>query len=333
MSLHRPAFTLLELLVVITVIAILASMILAAVPMVNKRAKIAVTSLRMDALLMGLGAVQEDGSIAYRLQRDAKLGGVFTYTTDKNGVAYLGNGTLLAQQPNPVPPSAYLVHPWGKAYQNTVGAGWLGPDPMLLSKLSPLRTKELLLASGVVRDINDYKTKRSPRENWNDRWGNPLVVGCAFYQPNQRRTLDWRGTAITIPNNDLGLKQALTNYQYARCVYISVAAGGPVIPEPGTPLLPTSGTATDVQWFGSATPSNWYNYTPGNAMIGPSPPMQDCIVARIWDLANQACQAGGKTWDEKGFDSPPWQGVRSADATVAGGVRVTCLLSSVKEFK
>ncbi len=333
MSPHRQAFTLLELLVVITVIAVLASMILAVVPMINKRAKIAATSQRIDALLMGLGAVQEEGSIAYRLQRDAMLGGVLTYKTDNNGVTYFKDGTLLAQPPNPVPPSAYLVHPWGKAYQNTAGTGWLGPDPMLLSKLSPLRTMELLLASDVVRDINDYKTKRSPRENWNDRWGNPLVVGCAFYQPNQPRTLDWKGAAITTPNNDLGLKQALTDYQYARCVYVSVAAGGPLIPEPGTALLPTSGTATDVQWFGSATPSTWYDYTPGNAMTGPSPPTQDCIVARIWDLANQACQAGGKTANETSFDSPPWQGVRSADVTVAGGVRVTCLLSAVKEFK
>jgi len=338
MSPHRQAFTLLELLVVITVIAVLASMILAVVPMLNKRAKIAATSQRMDALLMGLGAVQEEGSIAYRLQQDAKLGGVLTYTTDNNGVSYFKDGTLLAQFPNPVPPSAYLVHPWGKAYQKTTGTGWLGPDLMLLSKLSPLRTMELLLASGVVRDINDYKTKRSPRENWNDRWGNPLVVGCAFYQPNQPRLLNWQGKAFdaTKPiskNNDIGLKQALADYQYARCVYVSVAAGGPLIPEPGTPMLPTSGTATDAQWFGNATSSTWFDYTPGNALSGPTAPTQDCIVARIWDLANQVCQAGGKTWNETGFDNPPWQGVRSADVTVAGGVRVTCLLSSVKEFK
>ena len=331
MSPPRQAFTLIELLVVVTVIAVLASIIIAIVPIITKRAKIAATAQRMDALLMGLGTVQEEGSIAYRLQRDADLGGALTYKVD-DGVTYVKTGTLLAAAST----SAYLVHPWGKKYQDlaaTATGAWLGPDLKSMSHLSPLRTRELLLASGVVRNITDYKTKRSPRENWNDRWGNPLVLGCAFYQPNQPRTKDWKGAAITAANNAIGLNQALQDYQYARSVYIIVAAGGPLIPEPGTPMLPTSVTATDAQWFGNATSSTWINYTAGNVMAGPTAPTQDCIVARIWDLANQVCQAGGKTWDEKGFDNPPWQGVRSTDATVAGGIRVTCLVSSVKEFK
>ena len=58
-----------------------------------------------------------------------------------------------------------------------------------------------------------------------------------------------------------------------------------------------------------------------------------CLVEgkQIWAQACDVCQADRK-WDDKGFDNPPWQGVKKGTKKT-NGVELKCQLSTPHELK
>lgn len=78
----RAAFTMVELLVVVTIIALLAGLLLAVVPQLQFKAKVAATTSKMNAITGGLAAHSVGGEGAVpSLQRAADLGGVQRFAT------------------------------------------------------------------------------------------------------------------------------------------------------------------------------------------------------------------------------------------------------------
>jgi prepilin-type N-terminal cleavage/methylation domain-containing protein len=274
-------------------------------------------------------------------------------------------------------------YPWGKT---TVGAVPLGtvvgpqPEHHVLRNICPYQTMNLLKAASVLTDdpytdasnsgrfiagdpfidisgagtyqyASDlYTTDRHSREPWNDKWGNPLVVAYAIYQPPPSPTIP-NGTPLgVIPPNiyvapNILATQALKTYQYARSVYISVAAAGPYVRNITTAKLasPNLGDWIDTppggppgavvtQWQGSPV---WDNSS-YNTVIGGG------NLYLIWKQANQICQQPQGTdpatqpelrcWNETSFDDPPWLGTKWGHRTV-NGHNENCFLTAPQELK
>src|SRR4051812_5563493 len=115
----RSAFTLMELLIVITIIAVLGSMVLATSVMIKEKAKELATKSRMQAILNALTTYGgNQGSTCLKLQSALGLGGVATFDT----VSVI-NGAKAAGSAEPTPFRAWLGKGWS---QNGVGVpiGW-----------------------------------------------------------------------------------------------------------------------------------------------------------------------------------------------------------------
>jgi prepilin-type N-terminal cleavage/methylation domain-containing protein len=209
-------FTLLELLVVITVIAILAGLIISMVPQIRLRAKIADTQVRMNSVQQGMSLIgQSEGSATYKLQQlteyrssgtpadlEPGLGGILTF-----GPPDTANPGLPTIGKRPPPNSSqdngawgrrgrnHLAFPWGKKFPREGAAPGtvvqMGPERFRLRDMSPFNTRKLLKIANVLPTRKDdaewaekqYMTNRKSSEIWNDSWGNPLVVASVLYQP------------------------------------------------------------------------------------------------------------------------------------------------------
>ncbi len=267
-------------------------------------------------------------------------------------------------------------YPWGKS---TAGAAPLGtvvapqPEHHVLRNLCPYQTMNLLKAANIITDdpytdtgsigkyaagdqyvdisgggtyqyASDlYTTDRHTREPWNDKWGNPLVVAYAIYQPQPAAVANGIG-GLTGPNPLA--TQAKDTYQYARSVYLSVAAAGPYVrnitsaklasPNLGDWIDAPPGSppgSTVQQWQASPV---WDNSNYGSS------PQSGGNLYLIWKQANQICQQPQgsdpttqpelRTWNETSFDDPPWVGIKWGHRTVLGH-NENCFLSFPQELK
>jgi prepilin-type N-terminal cleavage/methylation domain-containing protein len=283
--------------------------------------------------------------------------------------------------------------PWGKApfplvLPSTGGTFTpstvpLTPEHHVLRNLCPYQTINLLHAANVLNDepytdptnsgqytsgdnyvdlaqsghyeyMRDlYTTDRAQREPWNDKWGNPLVVAYALFQPPTVMPIPSAPSAQTTPPYEFGTNaylnpnpfqtQALQVYQYARSIYISVAASG------------TYARLNNAQTLTSTSMTDWMMTYPG-AMPGAQLPLtwaeswSNSLYATqpgtnmfvIWKQANQICQQdqtsdpAGMTelhaFNETGFDNPPWQGIKWGKRTVGSHLE-NCFLSAPLELK
>jgi hypothetical protein len=158
---------------------------------------------------------------------------------------------------------------------------------------------EVANEAAAVRRAND----RSPRQRWNDGWGQPLIVAYGIYQPPECR-LGGRYAG------DHYVREALTQYQYNRSLYVAVGAPG----ERLDPVLFPGGAMPDTSAFASY--ADWSE-----------------TFIDLWAHVAKGCTTGGQTtWDETSFDSPPWKGTRVGELTVAGK-RLRPLLSTPVEIK
>jgi type II secretory pathway pseudopilin PulG len=167
------------------------------------------------------------------------------------------------------------------------------PVPYDLGLLSPMQTVLFLQIAQILPPGNDgvvaYHENRSPKEPWNDSWGNPLVVAYAIFQPERFcRTYDAEN------RRDLLLKSSLKVYGFNRAVYLSVGALGIKL----APSLNMGDLAN------SSTP------------ITDAP-----LFVSMWKQITRVCNAA--TWTEASFANPPWHGVN----IVTSGVE-TCFLTN-----
>ncbi len=172
------------------------------------------------------------------------------------------------------------------------------PLPFDLGWLSPLATIDLLEAAEIlpVRDGElAYRGDRSPKKQWNDAWGHPLVVSYALFQPERfMRIADGQN------RRDLLLKKSMDAYQYNRSLYAAVGAVGadrtPLASELSA-LAVSTGTVDD-----------------------------RLALAVIWQRICLAC--GAAAWNESSFGNAPWKDVKVGSKN---GMRA--LLSSPIEIR
>jgi prepilin-type N-terminal cleavage/methylation domain-containing protein len=295
--------------------------------------------------------LQQECSKGYNDVVDKMVGGVFTYKTDPldaSGIAQIINtDAAFLNGGFPITVSDYLdvsttdlrkyhfPYPWGKKHGSasgvvsslwpeiassaaavTVVGALYQPDRHDLRDINPRKTRELLRAAETIprdRLFKDYMTDRSPKQNWNDRWGNPLVASFAFFQP----PLDPSPPTGTTPSNDQGRREALKLYQYERRFYIAIGAAGVRvdITAPNSAATP-SGSAPSIADLKDPSDGTWSSAT-GN-------------LVQLWKEITDICEYD-RPFDELSFDNPPWAGVKRAKMYQAGK-KFLSFLSSPLEF-
>jgi len=212
----RRAFTLIELLMVIAVIAVLSAVLFPLINMLRDQARAAVTRVRIDETQRALGQVAGDTSPALTLHRwlqgaDPSLArGVLDFekrTAQTRAVLGTANtrdeyGLKEAWFPKSGqdwirPPWKVweFQHPWGTDPTDLPGDAPTtlppaGAPPAIeshrLADLCPRLSQDLLTQAGILGagdQLQGYRSQRSPGKTWNDGWGRPLVVAFAIYQP------------------------------------------------------------------------------------------------------------------------------------------------------
>ncbi len=221
----RPirAFTLIELLMVITIILVLAGLIISLISPVREMVKISTTTTRIKAIEANLSLIgQNEGSATFRLQQlsehqasatppdsEPGLGGIILFgPPDPAATGAAAGLPTVGKRPPPLSALDYgtwgwrgrghLAFPWGKRFPDpsAVGTGstLMGPERFRLRDLSPFNTRKLLKIAGILPSKQSdatwaetqYLTNRKTSESWNDAWGHPLVVASALYQPTWR---------------------------------------------------------------------------------------------------------------------------------------------------
>jgi len=186
-----------------------------------------------------------------------------------------------------------------------------------ISDMTPAFSAELLMLAGVLpldgttaasidAARTRYRTDRSPKASWNDGWGNPLVVGFAWYHPRLNPSVNGIANAhknlagldgnlkphfnIQANRPDLFIQRANESYSYFRAGYVAVAALGK--------NLPSTVTASEI----TSAAADWTSATG--------------VQQRVWQAADSACNRNGaaELWRSgPGIDlsgRPPWTGVK-----------------------
>jgi len=300
----RRAMTLIEILVVIGIIALLAALLMAALPSLRARASNEVAASRMQAVI---GAFDQAGqsmrSLTMQAQRNITgLGGVVAFAGSQPAPgetwhhcwphpSVVGDRgqPLITAYPLGKRRRYFLTEPWyagpqGLPMPQSDGRGnisqmpradrlrWERPEPIALSQLRSRRSAELLHFCELLDDVADYGPG-DPDAPFRDPWGQPLVVAYALFQPPKH---DLAADVMQIQSGeDHYVDQAQTIYNHSRSLTIAVASGG----------------------------------RRGAARTGGDP-------EAIWTLANEVANREGGTelWrvddDTNAFVDPPWSGVR-----------------------
>jgi len=317
------AFTLIELLVVLAVIAILAAMLLPVLSMIRTSAKALATTQRMEEILRTVQAVPASTQRPAAALMRALGEGVDEFATNPaDGALKPLAGTWLTAAPHhfPVPWEQPGLDPLSGMALDESSPAAARSATHGLAALSPLRTEDLLLLAGTIPDAATWRSDRSAAKAWNDRWGNPLALAYGVYQPvansaviTTRRTLVAKamdnGNAMvpglthearTAVFPDLFLVQATQAYAMTRCVYLAVAAAGPVLPGE------LASGAGDPAWTGTAgNPARVW--TAVNRVGNRSVPGDDASPElwrtdfQVWSPSTPAVNA---------FTNPPWTGIR-----------------------
>jgi hypothetical protein len=311
-----------------------------------------ITRDRMNAVLTAFGQL---GDPAFEVQRDAGLKGVLAFCETSNGNDMIPdlNYWQTIQRTDPFPARGapnwipandyanptlggmddgskpYLRFPWGEtppaALRNPNDTTPERPDAFLLRHFSVDRTRELLKLAGIIvptldstKPYKDYMTDRSPKKDWNDAWGNPLVVAFAMYQPPRNNPIDNRNPATASNGEDYIFKVAREKYKSIRNVYLSVAAAGPSLPELNQATLTSD---NESKWIGpTGVPAViWKRVAVGD----PKSQVQPVCQQGTWDA--QLKRWSGE-WSESSWTTPPWSDIKKGELTDKD-VKYKCFLS------
>ncbi len=300
----RRAFTLVELLVVVAVMAVIALLLIPILGYVREQARWTVTTARIQDIQTSWQALDQ---AALALQRQAGLGGVTVFVdktqaeiTDINAAPNANNPYLstpkaqilaewLTQAQYDLP--HYFGFPWedidriqarstpqlaaGTVFE-TQAIDAAGYQTVSISQLSPLLSQELLAASGALADAatDAYRTDRGTGKPWNDAWGRPLVVAFGLFQPPsvtaQIMRIAGTGFAVNTTYRDgLRISAAMREYGHARAVYLCVGAVGGALPS-GFDESQLSDPSAAV-WTGSVLPALWARANAACDLRGPAP--------------------------------------------------------------
>jgi type II secretory pathway pseudopilin PulG len=171
--------------VVITIIAILAGLLITLIPEVMRKAKLADTSSRMNSVHTGMALIgQNEGSATFRMQQmleyrttgtvldglEPGLSGIFTFGPPNSnatgadvGLPTVGTRPSLLAVPPPDPYGAWgyrgrghLAFPWGKKFPDptpvtgTQTTVLMGPERFMLRHMSPFNTRKLLKLANIL---------------------------------------------------------------------------------------------------------------------------------------------------------------------------------------
>ena len=301
----KRAFTMIEMLFVISIIGLLAAMLTLVSKNARDQVNSSITHQRIEAVIQGLLAYQSDGSLALALQSGPLA------VTYSNGYARSNSNWTSVEPTNPGDTPYFWDAPFGKGAKDYVTGDTTVVDR--LSNFNPQKTIELLRASGVMMDPRTQTravdpplplpysiasqllaTDRSGKMAWNDAWGNPIIVGYAVYQT--------KGDATQ-------REKDVRKYGFNRAVYLSAGAVG-------------------------KEKRNSINYS--GAWMGNSG-----VLQKSWDLINDVVNT--RNGNGNGNDIPlseelyvgerkPWSGI--ATATGNGPNRdFKCYLSAPQEVK
>jgi type II secretory pathway pseudopilin PulG len=206
-----------ELLVVIGIIALLATLILSGIGMIQEQSKTMATKQRIEQVHTQLATKgQEVGGagVTYFLQTSiAGFGGTleFDRANAESWVSPLGGGAWHLVYPEATARDPLVLgYPWGKQrvyhireswYTNhstpplavndpntwtpAQRTAWEMPEEHDITELIPRMSAEILVAIGVADSVTEYRDDRDFHRPFNDAWGNPLVVSYALFQPPQ----------------------------------------------------------------------------------------------------------------------------------------------------
>lgn len=373
----RRGFTLLELLIVMTIVAIMSTMTVGAVRLIRERLRNNQTTSRMEAAITAFTQVgQGEGSAAMVFQRDAGLDGVLGWRqskTDGEMVVRIINtpdGTFQERIPQTLPDEDYWTNRnLRDPFPKRLGVNWVGipyadrdaggkddgsqpymrfpwgevtpqellpagkaitrlPDTFYLRHSSPHKTRELLTVAGVipramtatVQRYRDYMTDRSPKRDWNDAWGRPLVVAYAFYHPPINSTRDNLNPATNDPSShgkDVILSVCRAKYQRTRGIYLTMAAIGPTLPVTLKEENLTQSKETYWDGPGSIPGIIWQRVvgdgSPTGSRDGKVGVCQQGEAAKVKTRGGKSppkCTVN--EWTEKSWSNPPWQGMKMA---------------------
>ncbi len=291
------AFTLIELLLVMAVVAILTAILLPVLSLVRDQARTTATVSRMEDIQRGLATLTGPGGAALALQRDAGLEG-FTaldfVAADQSwriaGGSWLNfpsdslvySGSTVQRPPDAI--RHLLPTPWGArpldfSRPDDANDGKLPPLPRRIDDLSLAACDRLLVLSGAATDAASLADPAAGRP-WNDRWGRPLAVAYGLYQPPENDTGVNVRNAQGYREPDLFLRRAQRAYQTVRAVYVAVASAGRI--------------------------------------AAPEAADRAGQVREVWARAMETSAAADRWWTEVSWANPPWTGTALLRASVGG---------------
>ena len=298
---QRRAFTMMELLVVISIIAILGSVIIAVSNSVRNSARINLTTQRIEQIHQGIlaytagqgpfGVVTLQGLLNLNTNS-----GTFGQTTvapgDTLALSNAANAKCNWQAP--------LEKADGKITDEAV-AGYA-----YLSQFNPRKTVELLHISGILSgetlsatvhpdflplptEIQDsskrYTMIRGRNSPWNDAWGYPFVVGVAVFQTK---------------GNSTQRISDLDAYGKTRAVYISIGCSANTTFSSG---WPSPGNVAGSAWVGTPADTNGALYWSWKKV---------CEVNATANKNSGDFETTNETWRSETHPNTgaPWHGIR-----------------------